>query len=157
MKLSPQWKVAGWITLLALGSGTIGAAVALRVHARRAAADGTGLAAARLERLTEVLRLSEAQQQRLRPVLERGESEILALSSAVAAEAARVGRRLDDEIRPLLDEEQRRRFERLVESRQRLRERWKAGDRLSPEQRERLRERLEQRPGARPRTEPPRP
>jgi hypothetical protein len=75
----------------------------------------------------------------------------------VAAEAARVGRRLDDEIRPLLDPDQRRRFERLVESRQRLRERWKAGDRLSPEQRERLRERLEQRPGGRPRGEPPRP
>jgi hypothetical protein len=157
MRITQQWKVAGWITLLALGSGTIGAAVALRVHERRGAADGTRIATARLERLTEVLRLDPAQQERLRPVLERGEAEILALSATVAAEAARVGRRLDDEIRPLLDPDQRRRFERLVESRQRLRERWKAGDRLSPEQRERLRERLEQRPGGRPRGEPPRP
>lgn len=157
MRITQQWKVAGWITLLTLGSGTIGAAVALRVHERRGAADGTGIATARLERLTEVLRLDPAQQERLRPVLERGEAEILALSATVAAEAARVGRRLDDEIRPLLDPDQRRRFERLVESRQRLRERWKAGDRLSPEQREQLRERLEQRPGGRPRGEPPRP
>jgi len=157
MRITQQWKVAGWITLLTLGSGTIGAAVALRVQERRGAADGTGIATARLERLTEVLRLDPAQQERLRPVLERGETEILALSATVAAEAARVGRRLDDEIRPLLDADQRRRFERLVESRQRLRERWKAGDRLSPEQRERLRERLEQRPGGRPRGEPPRP
>ena len=152
-----QWKVAGWISLLALCSGTIGAAVALRVHERRAAPDGLGLAAGRLQRLTDVLGLTEAQRERLRPVLERGEAEILALTSTAAAEAARVGRRLDDEIRPLLDEEQRRRFERLVESRQRLRDRWKSGDRFSPEQRERLRERLEQRQGGRPRGEPGRP
>jgi len=157
MRTRQQWKVAGWIALLVLCSGTIGAAVGLRMHAPRPAGDGPGLAAGRLQRLTELLRLTEAQQERVRPVLERGETELLALTSVAAAEAARVGRRLDEEIRPLLDDEQRRRFDRVAESRQRLRDRWKAGERFTPEQRERLRERLEQWQGGRPRGEPGRP
>jgi Spy/CpxP family protein refolding chaperone len=60
-----------------------------------------------------------------------------------------VARRIDDDIRPLLDAEQLRRYERLGEVRQRIRERWKSGERLTAEQREWLRERIEQRYGKR--------
>ena len=114
----------------------------------RIAASG-GVAEERLERLTEVLRLGENQQEAIRAVLERGREEIRAISASAATEAARVSRRLDEEIRPLLDAEQLRRYERIGEVRQRIRERWKSGDRLTPEQRDWLRERIEQRYGVR--------
>ena len=80
-----------------------------------------------------------------------------AIAGRAAAQAGQVSRRLDDAIRPLLDAEQERKFDRLEEARVRLRERWKTGERLTPEQREWLRDRIEQRYGNRPRGDDRRP
>jgi Spy/CpxP family protein refolding chaperone len=152
MKTNSYPRVIGWIAAVILCSCTIGAAVALRVQnqrmARAAAVSGT--ADVRLERLTEVLHLTGQQQTDIRLILERGQGEIRAIAAAAAAQAAQVSRRLDEEIRPLLDSEQLRRFERHSEVRQRVRERWRTGERLTPEQREWLRDRIEQRYGTRP-------
>jgi Spy/CpxP family protein refolding chaperone len=152
MKTNPYWKVIGWIVAVVLCSGSIGAAVALRVQNQRMAraAASSGMADVRLDRLTEMLNLTEQQQTEIRLILERGQGEIRAIAAAAATEAAQVSRRLDEDIRPLLDADQLRRFERLSEVRQRVRERWKTGERLTPEQREWLRERVEQRYGTRP-------
>lgn len=151
MKTGQSWRITGWIAAVVVCSGSIGAAAALRVQNERMAriAASGGVAEERLERLTEVLRLGENQQEAIRAVLERGREEIRAISASAATEAARVSRRLDEEIRPLLDAEQLRRYERIGEVRQRIRERWKSGDRLTPEQRDWLRERIEQRYGVR--------
>ena len=62
-------------------------------------------------------------------------------------------RRVEQEIRPLLNPEQVQRLQQMAERRTRLRERWQNGERLSPEQREWLRERIEQRYGTRPAAE----
>jgi hypothetical protein len=155
MKTIQYWKIIAWISAVVLCSGTIGAAVALRVQNQRMArtAASSGIADARLDRLVEVLQLSDQQQADLRPILERGQGEIRAIAAAATAQAAQVSRRVDEEIRPLLDAAQLRRFERLGEVRQRVRERWKTGERLSPEQREWLRDRIEQRYGPRPNAE----
>lgn len=159
MKTNPYWKVIGWIAAVVLCSGTIGAAVALRVQNQRLAqaAASSGMAEVRLERLTDMLQLDDSQQARIRGILERGQGEIRAIAAAATAQAAQVSRQIDEEIRPLLDADQLRHFERLSEVRQRVRERWKTGERLTPEQREWLRERIEQRYGTRPRGDGRRP
>lgn len=159
MKTTQYWKIIVWISAVVLCSGTIGATVALRVQNQRMAraAAGGGMADVRLDRLAEVLKLTEQQQAALRPILERGAGEIRAIAAAAATQAAQVSRRLDEEIRPLLDADQLRRFERVGEVRQRVRERWKTGERLTSEQREWLRDRIEQRYGPRPRGDDRRP
>ena len=151
MKTPIPWQVVGWIAVVALSSGSIGAAVALHIQNQRLARGGGlgGVEETRLERLVELLRLNEAQQASVRRIIERGTGELRAIASASSVQAAEVSRRLDEEIRPFLDPEQQRRFDRLGEVRQRIRERLKAGERLTPEQREWLRERIEQRHGPR--------
>ena len=159
MRTNSHWKVIGSIATVVLCSSTIGAAVALRVQNQRLARDAASGVTAdiRLDRLTEILNLTTQQQTDLRLILERGQADIRAIATAATAQAAQVSRQIDGEIRPLLDADQLRRFERLSEARQRVRERWKTGERLTPEQREWLRERIEQRYGARPRGEGRRP
>lgn len=151
MKTARQWRIVGWIAAVVLCSGSIGAAAALRLQNERMAriAARDGLAEERAERFTEVLQLGDDQREAVRAVLERGHQEIRAISAEAASRASLVARRIDDDIRPLLDAEQLRRYERLGEVRQRIRERWKSGERLTPEQREWLRERIEQRYGKR--------
>jgi len=156
MKTTQYWKITGWIAAVVLSSGTIGAVAALSVQNQRLArtAAHSGIADARLDRLVEVLQLNEQQRASIRGILERGQGEIRAIAAAATAQAAQVSRRVDEEIRPLLDADQLRRFDRVGEVRQRVRERWKNGERLTPEQREWLRDRIEQRYGPRSQAEP---
>lgn len=155
MKTRHHWRILGWTAALALCSGSIGATAALRVQNQRLAriAAGAGLAEVKLDRLNDAVGLTGEQQAAIRRMLERAQGEIRRTASAAATEAAQVSRQLDEEIRPVLDAEQLRRYERFGEVRQRIRERWKDGERLNPEQREWLRDRIEQRYGARARNE----
>lgn len=159
MRTKRHWRIIGWIGALVLCSGAIGATAALRVQNQRLArvAAGGGLPDLRVDRLTEVLELDSRQQEAVRAALGRGQDEVRAIAESAAAQAAQVARRLDEEIRPLLSPEQLRRYDRLGEIRQRIRERLNSGERLTPEQRDWLRERIEQRHGTRPRGEGRRP
>jgi Spy/CpxP family protein refolding chaperone len=154
MKILPYWKVIVALAVVALCGGVIGAAVALRIQNQRQAQQAAGgpLLEASAERLANLLQLTPTQQEQLRPMFERGQSEIRVLASNTIAQAVQARKRLEAEARPLLTPEQRRRLDELIERREGLRERWQRGDRTfppSPEQRERFRQRMQERLNAR--------
>jgi ribonuclease HI len=155
MKSLRYWKVIVSLLVVVVCSGAIGAAVALRLQNQRMArAIGLGAATdVSLDRLASTLALSPAQAAQIRPILLHGQNEIRALARDASVRAAQVARRVEQEIRPLLNPEQVQRLQQMAERRGRLRERWQNGERLSPEQREWLRERIEQRYGTRPNAE----
>lgn len=141
------WKIFGWLAAVSIGSAAVGAVAALRLQNERMARTASvgGLAEERLEKLREILRLNREQEQAIAVLLNRREKEIREIAAAAGEQAARISRELEDEIRGRLDPEQARRFDRLQEIRRLQRERLRQGERLSPEQRERLRERLRER------------
>lgn len=150
MKLPTYWKVMAALTVVALCGGAIGAAVALRIQNQRQArqaASGPMLEAS-AERLVNYLQLTAAQQEKIRPALERGQTEIRAIATNAIAQAVQARKRFEADIRPKLTPEQRQRLDQMVERRERVRERWQSGERVlpgTPEQREHLRERLQDR------------
>jgi hypothetical protein len=150
MKLLTYWKVILALTVVALCGGAIGAALALRIQNQRLAdLAGGGLAAeASTERHVNYLQLTSAQQEKVRPALERGQNEIRAIVTSAVAQTVQARKRLEAEVRPLLTPEQIQRLDQMVERRERARERWQSGEQVlpgTPEQRERLRERLQDR------------
>lgn len=155
MKLLRYWKVLVSLLVVVVCSAAIGAAVALRLQNQRMArmlALGA-IAEASLDRLGSTLALTAEQTAQIRPILVHGQNEIRTLARDASVRAAGVARRVEQEMRPLLNAEQIQRLQQLADQRRRLRERWQNGERLSPEQREWLRDRIEQRYGARPTAE----
>jgi Spy/CpxP family protein refolding chaperone len=154
MRLSPYWKVMLALAVVALCSGAIGAAVALRIQNQRQAQQSANgpLPEASAERMATLLQLTPTQREQLRPMFERSQGEIRALASNTIAQAVQARKRLEAEARPLLTPEQRRRLDELIERREGVWGRLQRGDypfTPSPEQRERFGQRMQQRYNAR--------
>lgn len=158
MKPAFPWKVIAALTAVALCGAMIGAAVALnwqhkrqqvKVHERPGAETF-------LERIVRDLNLSPEQMKAIRPILDKGRTDLRAATVEAFARAEKIGRRLEDDIRPHLTPEQRSRLDQLSEKRKHLRERWQNGERLMPKVREWRRDPEAQAPDpAQPKTEKP--
>jgi len=152
MTPTAPWKIILSLTVIVLASGAVGAGLALRIQTTRIArAAAVGLALdPSIERLAATLALTPEQKIKIRPLLERGYRDIRTITAGAVAQSAQVGQQLEQEIRPLLDADQLQRLQQMIERRQRLRERWQNGERLTPEQREWLRDRFDTRKADRP-------
>lgn len=138
MKTPLSWKVLAALAAVALCGAVIGAAVALQWQHRRFVRqfDTRPGSEAFIERLAADLRLSPEQQAAIRPILDKGRADLRTVTAEAFVRAERIGRRIDQDIRPHLTPEQVRRLEQLAERRKQLRERWQAGERLLPKLRE---------------------
>jgi len=145
MKLMTYWKVILALAVVSLCSGLIGAAVALRIQNHQLApqSDGSQATEVFVDRLVKNLKLTPAQQKQIRPILEHGQSEIHTISTNAIHQTFQVRKQVEAEVSPLLTPEQRQRLQKITERREKLRERWASGERLTPEQRNRVRERLQ--------------
>jgi Spy/CpxP family protein refolding chaperone len=128
MRPPSTWKFWIALTLVALCSGMMGAAVALRVQNQRMARQ-TGLFSEALkERLITRLELTSEQQKEIRPILDAHQDRLRAVIADAMAQSSRIGDELVAEIKPLLTPEQREQLEQLLlrrdQFRERLRERW---------------------------------
>lgn len=125
----------------------IGSAVTLKIQNYRQSRQVAGGIEKFADRLATQLKLSSDQESQIRPILEQGQSEFRSIATNAFAQVIHVWKRLDTEIRPLLTPEQVQHLDLLAERRERMRERWRNGDRLLPipqEIRERLRARIQQ-------------
>lgn len=143
MKLRQYSKIIGTLSLVVLCSGALGAAVALRVQHRERPVVPFALEAYQ-EHLTKQLELTPEQQERVTSILDRRAGEMRTILTNTVSELRRTRKEAESELRPLLTAEQNRRLDELARERSQLRDQWQRGERLKPEQRQRLRERLQE-------------
>jgi len=146
MRTLRYWKVILALVVVGVCGGLLGAAAALKLENQRQARRARGGVAGEWfrDRLVSQLQLTPEQAAAVGPILDRNGAELRSIVTNAVAQATQVGRRMDAEMRPLLTPDQQQRLDELTQRRERLREQWLNGERLSREQRERLRERLRQ-------------
>src|SRR5690606_17025929 len=88
MRLRAHWKIAAAMTLVALCSGVIGGALALRIQNQRAARHA-GLHLLK-ERLISRLELTEEQEREIRPILDRHQERLSAVIQDALSRSAAV-------------------------------------------------------------------
>jgi uncharacterized membrane protein len=145
MKFMTYWKVLLALIVVSLCSGLIGAAVALRIQNHRLARQVASNPATEVfvERLVKNLQLTPDQLKQIRPILMHGQIEIRAISTNAIQQTVLVRKQIEAEVKPLLTPEQLKRLDKMIERRERLRERMLGGERLTPEQRNLLREKAQ--------------
>jgi hypothetical protein len=147
MKLRQYSKIIGTLSLVVLCSGALGAAVALRVQHQRQDRERPVVPfalEAYQEHLAKQLQLTPEQQEQVAAILDRRAGEMRAILTNAVTELRRTRKEAESELRPLLTADQNRRLDELARERGQLRDQWQRGERLNPEQRQRLRERVQE-------------
>ena len=147
MKMRPYSKIIGTLLLVILCSGALGGAVALRVQQQRQHRQRPAIPASLeiyQEHLIRHLELTADQQGKVVPLLDRRAAEMRAIMTNAVSELRRARKEAEAEIRPLLTSEQNQRLDELARERSKVRDQWQRGERLTPDQRQRLRERVQE-------------
>ena len=113
-------KVVAALAVVALSSGLIGAAIALRIERARAgavAAGGMRDGSIYLARLAKTLELTPEQKRQIEPIFERGTAATRALTKSVIEQTGSIRRQMRDESWPLLTPQQREKLDAMERAR----------------------------------------